>query len=86
VIATSTKAIKITKARYVSGYRVALGFSDKTERIVDFEPFLKRATNPEITQFRRANRFKKFRIVHGNLMWGDYEMLFPIADLHRGTI
>jgi hypothetical protein len=23
---------------------------------------------------------------YGDLMWGDYEMIFPIADLYRGEI
>jgi hypothetical protein len=86
VIATSTKTLKITKARYLCGYKVELAFNDKTARTINFEPFLRGSTNPEITQFRKANRFRKFRIVHGNLMWGDFEMLFPIADLHRGAV
>ena len=51
---------------------------------------------------RRASTFNTSRLDHlfhdphdrgvplhlhyGDLMWGDFEMIFPIADLHRGEI
>ena len=30
--------------------------------------------------------FKKFRIEYGDVIWNDYEMCFPIWDLHQGEI
>ena len=83
---TTTKYLEIRTADHVGGYRIALSFNDGVEREVDFESFLRKARNPEIIQFRALKKFKSFRIEHGNLMWGDFEMLFPVADLHDGKI
>lgn len=30
--------------------------------------------------------FKSFTIAYGDLIWNDYEMCFPIWDLHEGKI
>jgi hypothetical protein len=84
--AQTTNYLEITEAKYVSGYKVRLTFNDGAVRIMDFEPFLRKARNPEITQYRQMRKFKGFRLDHGDLMWGDYEMIFPIADLYRGEI
>jgi hypothetical protein len=78
--------LRIKEARYVPRYKVSLKFNDGKRRVVDFAPFLKRATNPMFTQYRAVKKFKAFRIDNGDLMWGDYEMIFPITDLHRGEI
>ena len=78
--------IEITKAEYVDGLRIHLWFNDHSERIIDFAPFLCGAHNPLFKKYRDVNEFKKFRIVHGNLDWNDFEMCFPIADLYEGTI
>jgi hypothetical protein len=83
---TATKYLDITEAKYLSGYRLRLTFNDGTGRLVDFEPFLRRAQNPDITQYRRLSKFGRFQLHYGNLMWGDYEMIFPIMDLYRGEI
>lgn len=32
------------------------------------------------------SNFKKFRLEYGDLLWGDYEMCFPIWDLYTGKI
>ena len=81
-----TTYLEVTDARYASGYKISLTFNDGTVRVMDFEPFLRKARNPDLTQYRRLRRFKSFRLHHGDLMWGDYEMIFPITDLHRGVI
>jgi len=78
--------LEITKARHLGDYRVSLEFSDGTQRMLDFGPFLRKARNPEIMAYRSLRKFKSFHLHYGNLMWGDYEMIFPIADLHRGEI
>ncbi len=84
--ATKTKYIDVVGAEYVSDYKVRLTFNDGTSRIVDFEPFLRRTQHPDLTQYRALKKFKSFRVVVGNLMWGDYEMIFPVWDLYRGEI
>ena len=84
--ATTTDYLEVTKARYVSGYKIHLSFNDGEERIVDFGPFLAKARNPDTTDYRELKRFKSFRIHEGDLVWGDYQMIFPITDLHAGVI
>ena len=78
--------LEITEAKYVLAYKIRLKFNDGTARVVDFEPFLRKATNPDLTQYRQLRKFKSFRLHYGDLMWGDYEMIFPITDLYRGQI
>ena len=78
--------LQITAAEYLSGYRIRLTFSDGCVTIMNFEPFLSKATNPDLTKYREVKNFKQFRLHYGDLMWGDYEMIFPIADLYRGEV
>ncbi len=78
--------LEVTQAEYVSGYKVRVTFNDGTAQEVDFEPFLRKARNPDLTQYRQLRKFKNFRLHYGDLMWGDYEMIFPITDLHAGVI
>lgn len=82
----TTNYLEITEATHVSGYRIRLAFNDGTVRVLDFEPFLRKAGNPDLTQYRQLRKFKSFRLHYGDLMWGDYEMIFPIADLHAGKV
>ena len=78
--------LEVTEAKYVSGYKLLLTFNDGAVRVVDFGPFLAKARNPDTTDFRDLKKFKGFHLEHGDLMWGDYQMIFPIMDLYRGTI
>ena len=84
--AAALQHLAITRADYVAGHQVRLTFNDGTERVMDFGPFLAKARNPDTTDFRDLKRFKSFRIEEGDLVWGDYQMIIPIADLHRGEI
>ena len=83
---TAIDYLEVTKARYVSGYKIHVSFNDGMERIVDFGPFLAKARNPDTTDYRDLSKFKCFSIHDGDLMWGDCQMIFPITDLHRGQI
>jgi hypothetical protein len=78
--------LEIVQADYLSGYKIRLSFSDWLVRVMDFEPFLRKAMNPDITKYRQLRNFKKFHLHFGDLMWGDFDMIFPISDLHRGEI
>jgi hypothetical protein len=78
--------LRVKEAKYVPRHRVDIKFNDGTHRVVDFGPFLKQARNPMFTKYRRLEEFKSFHIHDGDLMWGDYEMIFPIEDLHHGNI
>ena len=78
--------LEITQAEYAGAYKIGLQFNTGVHRIVDFRPFLDRATNPDTTGYRRLAKFKSFRVEHGDLVWGDFQMVFPIADLYSGTL
>ncbi len=78
--------LEVTEAKYVSGYKLLLTFNDGEVRVVDFGPFLAKARNPDTTDYRDLKKFKSFHIQDGDLMWGDYQMIFPIMDLYRGNI
>jgi hypothetical protein len=78
--------LRVKEAKYVPRHRVDIKFNDGTHRVVDFGPFLKQARNPMFTKYRRAKEFKSFHIQDGDLMWGDYEMIFPTMDLYCGNI
>ncbi len=84
--AKTTNYLEIVQAEYVSGYKIRLTFNDEMVRVMDFEPFLRRAMNPDITKYRQLRNFKKFHLHYGDLMWGDFDMIFPIMDLYRGTL
>ena len=78
--------LRVKVAKYVPRHRVDITFNDGTHRVVDFGPFLKQARNPMFTKYRGLREFKSFHIQDGDLMWGDFEMIFPIMDLYSGTI
>lgn len=82
----TTQYLEVTQAKYVSGYKLLLTFNDGAVRVVDFGPFLAKARNPDTTDYRDLKKFKRFHIHDGDLMWGDYQMIFPIMDLYHGTI
>ena len=81
-----TEVLEITNAEQSSRYAVKLDFSDGTERVIDFEPFLKASRNPAIRVYLDPEKFSHFRLEYGDLVWDDYDLCFPIADLYEGQI
>jgi Protein of unknown function (DUF2442) len=79
-------AIDIISVERGSGYKLKLSFSDGTEREIDFEPFLRHSRNPMIRVYLDPQKFANFTLEYGNLVWDDYELCFPIADLYENTI
>jgi hypothetical protein len=79
-------AIDIVHAEQVADHKLRLSFSDGFERVVDFEPFLRRSRNPMIRAYLDPQKFANFRLEYGNLMWDDYGLCFPIADLYENNI
>ena len=78
--------ISITSAEYVQDYKIKLSFSDGIERTIDFSEFLKNAKNPMTIKYRNEQLFKNFTIEYGDIIWNDYEMCFPVWNLHEGKI
>ena len=83
---STTEYLEVTRADYVSDYKISVTFNDDTVREVDFGPFLAKARNPDTTDYRDLEKFRMFRIEDGDLGWGDFQMIFPIADLYHGKV
>jgi hypothetical protein len=81
------KAISVSKAAYVNGYKLEVEFNDKKKRIVDFSNFLKAHSHPQYNKYKKTENFKKFKIENGNIVWGkDWDMIFPVYELYQGKI
>lgn len=78
--------INIVSATQIGKYAIHLCFDDGATQDVDFGPFLNRSQHPEIRAYLEEGRFKSFRVEHGELVWGDYELCFPIIDLYKNQI
>jgi hypothetical protein len=78
--------ITIDKAEYVGGYIINVKFSDGVERNIDFSTFLQNAKNPMTKKYLDKELFQSFSVEFGDLIWNDYEMCFPLWDLHEGRI
>lgn len=78
--------VSIDKAIYLKDYIIVFYFSDGVEREIDFRAFLESAHNPMTKKFLDKDLFKNFKIEYGDIIWKDYEMCFPIWDLHEGRL
>jgi len=78
--------ILIEHAESAGDFKLRLTFNDKTDKIVDFGPFLRNSRNPQIHAFLDPTRFNEFSIKDGDLVWGDYDLCFPIGDLYEGHV
>jgi hypothetical protein len=82
----STNTINIVSAIQTGEHQIRLKFDDQTEQTVDFGPFLKRSRHPDIRAYLQPERFGSFKIIYGELVWGDYDLNFPQIDLYRNNI
>ena len=78
--------VDLVEVEHLSGYKLKLRFSDGAEQIIDFKPFLKTSRNPMIRAYLSPEKFASFRIEHGDLIWNDYDLCFPVVDLYEGRI
>jgi len=78
--------INIIKANYLGGYSIELDFGDGKCQNVNFEPFLRKSLHPEIRSYLNLEKFTQFRVEYGDLVWGDYELCFPVKDLYANQI
>jgi hypothetical protein len=78
--------IEIKSARYIGDFAIRIFFSDGSNKLVDFKPFLESSVHPSIRKYLDETKFKDYQIVDGNLNWNDYDLIFPIEDLIEGKI
>jgi hypothetical protein len=81
-----SKEIKIKRAEYIGECTLKLWFSDGMTQSIDFEPFLKNSQHPDIQKYLSRKYFTKYSIKDGELMWGDFDLIFPIMDLYKNSI
>lgn len=82
----SSTAINIADAQQTGVYCLRLLFDDNSSKDVNFEPFLVHSRHPDIRAFLDPARFSSFRVQYGELVWGDYDLCFPIMDLYHNTL
>jgi len=82
----NAKVINIVSATLTGKYKIQLSFDDGVVQEVDFGTFLGKAQHPDIRAYLDENRFNAFRLEHGELVWGDYDLCFPIMDLYLNQI
>lgn len=78
--------IEVTSAKYIGDYAVRVFFSDGKNKLVDFKSFLEKSLHPSIRKYLDEKKFNEFQIIDGNLNWNDYDMIFPVNDLYKGSI
>lgn len=78
--------LEITDAKYLGDFKLAITFSDGKKHNVDFAPFLKRSQHPEVQKYLNQKEFTRYSIKDGELMWGDFDLIFPIADLYENQL
>ena len=84
--ACTMKTIAITRAEYLGKYEIRFAFSDETEQTIDFSTFLNRSRHPTTRKYLDKQLFRNFQIEHGDIVWNDYELCFPIGDLYEGNV
>jgi Protein of unknown function (DUF2442). len=78
--------LEIKSAKYIGDFAIRISFNDGVNRLVDFKPFLETSLHPSIRKYLDEEMFKKFDLVDGNLNWNDYDLIFPIDNLHEGKL
>ncbi len=78
--------ISIQKANYLGEYKINFLFSDGVEKTIDFGRFLENAKNPMTKKYLDKKLFQSYSIEYGDIIWNEYEMCFPVWDLHEGVI
>jgi len=78
--------IEVLKAEYVGDFVLEVYFNDGMYKRIDFKSFIFNSFNPSINKYSDETLFKQYAIVDGNLNWNDYDMIFPLEDLHNGEI
>jgi len=78
--------LEIRNAEYLGDFRIRFFFSDGNLKDISFKDFLCSAKNPATSKFLDEEKFKNFKLEYGDIIWGDYDMCFPIYDLYSGKI
>ena len=78
--------LKIIDAKYIGSFTLRLKFSDGRCHEVDFQPFLENSAHPDVRKYLNQKKFKNYSLKDGELMWGDFDLIFPVADLYKKSV
>lgn len=78
--------VNIQSVEQTGDYALHLSFDDGTAQTVDFKPFLSLSRHPDIRTYLDPVCFASYRVEYGELVWGDYDLCFPIADLYQNRL
>lgn len=76
----------ITNVKYLGNLKLEIYFNDGVKKIVDFNSFISSSKNPQINKYKDESLFKQFYLEHGDLIWNDYDLVFPVIDLYNNQI
>ncbi len=80
------KTIKLISVTYLKEYQLKLVFADGVTQLVDFKPFLESSSHSEIKKYLNIKKIKKFSFVNNELIWGDFDLIFPIINLYENKL
>ena len=60
----------IVSAKYVAPLKVELHFNDGIIKTIDVGAFIRKHPHPQYNSYLNENKFKKFKIEFGNIVWG----------------
>lgn len=80
------KIIKLVSVIYLNDFKLNLTFADGVSQDIDFKPFLESSSHLEVKKYLNLKKFKKFNFKNNELMWGDFDLIFPIIDLYENNI
>lgn len=82
----SSQPINIVSVERVGKHLLRLTFDDGKVQEVDFRPFLENSRHPAIRAYLDEGLFDGYRLEYGELVWGDYDLCFPIMDLYLNRL
>ncbi len=77
--------ITIKSAKYLSGFKIKITFSDGRVNVFDYESMVTR-NHEESVPYRNIEKFKKFRIDNSSqsIVWGkDWDMLLTLDTIYN---
>ena len=80
------QVISIEKVNCLGDYKLEHVFNDSSRQMLGFFPFLSSSRNSHIRKYLDIEKFRNYSLDDGDLQWNDYDLCFPIADLHENRI
>ena len=76
-------SFEIVSASYLKAYKIQILFTNHQKKIIDFQSFLENSNNPVFKKYLDLNCFRNFKFKHGDIIWNNYEMVFPVKTWYK---